>query len=1003
MRAPLGLILVLLAATTVVAAPNQTPGKYGRCKTFGAFSPNLWEFGAPEIAIFQSIVVNSQHYKQGPIYLDRDNDGNPDGAGLMNFLAFCENRDADVMFLSTHGRATATTLVEKYPRGGRAARDASFTKLRTTFPASEIIKVDYTDTTYGIEVTQAFYTAHFQTRQALVWWSHCYSSLLNLVGAAEARVQVGYNGPVSVGKCLCDERTILQRMNGQEGIPKRPLKMAALNINGTCPDPKASLIIRGNDATTLSPAVLAEAPHGTVCSTTPGFIQFDTALDQSFDPAQAVVALSDAILTNHRWTADDRIDFVVVPTVPVPQIMYCAKQAMLMSEANRSRLDGNTDPAGVSGRGPNEDNFLWSTTCPPPSPPVRAGYPAAPRRETRPGRTTTVPVTVTNSGGTPVTVTSAGSDKRGWMNGAPGTVTVAPGGLGEVYHSLTVPAGVLPGTADTIQVQVTTPYGVLETGGTFAVASWFAPSWETPPVPAPGQPLTATVVLENASGIAVAVTGATLLVPGCPVAIWNGSANVQPDDSVEIVFDVAVPPGIPVGVPLAPDLTLTVGGLPWSHALPPLTVGLPLLALSTTAQDLAPGSPLATLVTRLSNVGDQPLELSYAAVDSAGWPVWVDGPPLVNPGETVPVLIHPELPADPDLVGRDGLVRLMVSGLGPLAGLEREFPLPYRPVPTLALLGDPARPLVFSGWTGAAVSRPLPLAFEVRNLSNQESGITATVACAGLPIEPPLHSLLLPPLGQASLVFTAPIVPDAPVGTYAAELQLHTPDLLGDQTVPILLEVTPPLTVAFDVKGAGGAPGDTVTLATRLANRRDDLPMAGELTWEQTGGWFDLPLPRFFEIDPGDSITVTSRCRLPFGRALADSDSVTVRLAMLYDTGTPATTTDGIWVRVGTNDLSDVVVPPPAATALARAAPNPFNPRTTIRYHLDRDAEVDLAVFDLEGRRLTTLRRGWTAAGEHVTAWTGATDAGRRAGSGVYLIRLRAGDQVHTKRVTLLK
>jgi len=749
--------------------------------------------------------------------------------------------------------------------------------------------------------------------------------------------------------------------------------------------------------------VLSEAPHGTVCTTTPGFIQFDTELDMSVDPAQAVVALSDANLTNHRWTADDRIDFLVVPTVPVPQIAYCARQAMLMSEANRSHLDGNTDPAGVSGRGPNEDNYLWYTGCPPASPPVRAGYPAAPRSETRPGRTTAVPVTVTNSGSTPVTVTSAGNDQRGWMNGAPGTVTVAPGGIGEVYHNLTVPGGVLPGTADTIQVQVTTPYGVLNTGGAFTVASWFATSWETLPVPAPGQPLAATVVLDNASGVVVTVTAATLLVPGCPQAIWSGIATVEPDDSMEIVFNVAVPPGIPSGVPLVPDLTLSVAGLPWSHAMPALTVGLPVQALTTMAQDLAPGSPLATLVAQVANVGDQPLQVSYAAADTAGWPVWVSGPPLVNPGEVVPVMIHPQLPADPDLIGKDGLVRLTVSGQGPLAGLEREIQLPYRPVPSVALLGDSVRPLVFSGWTGAAVTRPLPLVFEVRNLLNQESWLTAGVACAGLPIEPPTQEIPLPPLGQASLFFTAPIVPDAPVGKYTAELHLHTPDLLGDQSVPILLEVTPPVTVAFDVKGAGGAPGDTLTLAARLANLRDDLPMAGDLIWEETRDWFDLPLPQHFAIDPGDTLTVSASCRLPSGRALADSDSVTVRVAVLYDTGTPATTADGLWVRVETSDLTEVVAPSPAPTALAHAAPNPFNPRTTVRYHLDRDAEVDLAVFDLGGRRLTTLHRGWTTAGEHLAAWTGLTDTGRRAGSGVYLIRLRAGDQVHTERVTLLK
>jgi len=679
-----------LLAAAALAAPNQAPGVNGAVRTFAAFSPNLWEFGAPEIAIFQEIVVGHQHYRQGPIYLDRDDDSNPDGAGMMNFFAFCTNRSADVLFLSTHGRSGATTLVESYPKSGRAARDSSYARLRTVFAASDLIKVDYSDTTYGIEVTQAFYTRYFMTPQALAWWSHCYSSRLSLVNPAEARVHVGYDGPVSVGKCKCDERMILQRMDGQEGIPRRPLRAAASGINGTCPDPKANLIIRGKDNTTLSPAVLAEAPHGTVCTTTPGFIQFDTALDTTVDPAAAMIALCDANLVNHRWTGDDRIDFTVVPTVPEPQIAYAALQELLASEANRSHLDGNTYPAGSSGLGPNEDNFLWFTTCPT-LPPVRVGYPAGPpSRTARPGRSTTVPVTVTNGGSAPVTVTSTPTDRRGWCDGLPGTVTVNPGTGEVIHHNIAVPADAWPGMVDTLLAAVETPEGVLVTECVFAVASWFDAGWWEQPVPAPGQPLSATVAVANESGVAVTVDAASLVIPGCAPAAWSEGATVAADAGLDLAFVVAVPPDLPPGVPLVPLLTLSVGGVEIGHALPAIEAGLPLQALGVAPVDVAPGSPLAVLVVRLANRGDQPLEVAYAAIDTSGWPAFASGPPLVSPGEVVEVLTHLELPDDPALIGSDRLVRLSVFGQGPHLGLEREFALPYRPRPAVALVGEPA-------------------------------------------------------------------------------------------------------------------------------------------------------------------------------------------------------------------------------------------------------------------------------------------------------------------------
>lgn len=86
------------------------------------------------------------------------------------------------------------------------------------------------------------------------------------------------------------------------------------------------------------------------------------------------------------------------------------------------------------------------------------------------------------------------------------------------------------------------------------------------------------------------------------------------------------------------------------------------------------------------------------------------------------------------------------------------------------------------------------------------------------------------------------------------------------------------------------------------------------------------------------------------------------------------------------------------------AAPNPFNPRTSIRFDLDRDASVELDLVDLAGRHVRTLRsREHLRAGRHTLVWDGRDDGGAPVASGSYLVRLRAGALTSTARVILIR
>ncbi len=80
-------------------------------------------------------------------------------------------------------------------------------------------------------------------------------------------------------------------------------------------------------------------------------------------------------------------------------------------------------------------------------------------------------------------------------------------------------------------------------------------------------------------------------------------------------------------------------------------------------------------------------------------------------------------------------------------------------------------------------------------------------------------------------------------------------------------------------------------------------------------------------------------------------------------------------------------VPQPTAPARLHAAPNPFNPQTTIELSLERPERVVVAVYDLAGHRVAWLHRGRLDAGDHTWVWDGRSDAGVRQGAGMYLCR----------------
>jgi hypothetical protein len=93
----------------------------------------------------------------------------------------------------------------------------------------------------------------------------------------------------------------------------------------------------------------------------------------------------------------------------------------------------------------------------------------------------------------------------------------------------------------------------------------------------------------------------------------------------------------------------------------------------------------------------------------------------------------------------------------------------------------------------------------------------------------------------------------------------------------------------------------------------------------------------------------------------------------------------------------------PKAVYLADAKPNPFNPRTTIRYGLNEASAVRLEIYDISGRLVRTLVNTTQVAGNYALVWDGGDDAGRPASSGTYYSRLTTAEGTHVKKLTILK
>jgi len=93
----------------------------------------------------------------------------------------------------------------------------------------------------------------------------------------------------------------------------------------------------------------------------------------------------------------------------------------------------------------------------------------------------------------------------------------------------------------------------------------------------------------------------------------------------------------------------------------------------------------------------------------------------------------------------------------------------------------------------------------------------------------------------------------------------------------------------------------------------------------------------------------------------------------------------------------------PLTYSVSQNYPNPFNPTTTIRYELPEYSHVSIIIYDLMGRRMTTLVNEPEEPGYKTIVWDGTDSFGKQVSAGVYLYQIRAGNYTRVRKMALLK
>ncbi len=88
----------------------------------------------------------------------------------------------------------------------------------------------------------------------------------------------------------------------------------------------------------------------------------------------------------------------------------------------------------------------------------------------------------------------------------------------------------------------------------------------------------------------------------------------------------------------------------------------------------------------------------------------------------------------------------------------------------------------------------------------------------------------------------------------------------------------------------------------------------------------------------------------------------------------------------------------PVKTKLLPNYPNPFNPKTTLNYIINKNTHVELSIFNALGQKVNTLINGVQTAGKYKKTFNA-----NNLSSGIYFVSLKTENSVSIQKIMLLK
>ncbi len=174
--------------------------------------------------------------------------------------------------------------------------------------------------------------------------------------------------------------------------------------------------------------------------------------------------------------------------------------------------------------------------------------------------------------------------------------------------------------------------------------------------------------------------------------------------------------------------------------------------------------------------------------------------------------------------------------------------------------------------------------------------------------------------------------------------------------------------------------------------------------------------PSEFEVDDASGPVIVRRDgRNNYSNVLADTisgktilklnDNISTLTGVIYYSFNrykivPRTAAD-YGVITGIEEIPGSVLP--VNYMLSRNYPNPFNPVTKFNVSLPQASYLDITVYNLLGQKVSTLVSEERPAGNYTVTWNATTQNGMPVTSGVYFVRMQAGNYINTQKIVLMK